>query len=120
MAIKNLSLSNIQPRLADYGARDYVKTSADVANIRDARYKLLAKVQNLSKNTTSEDVKQVLKFTAEIIMDEIQALMMLQEAKARLEEPHVAAWIALNDKVERLSEELDRVTRRIPEDATYG
>jgi hypothetical protein len=40
----------------------------------------------------------------------------LSGAKKQLEEPHIAAWIALTDKVEQLSEELDRVACRLPEE----
>jgi hypothetical protein len=106
----------IEYRLGDYRASDYVKTYEDVERIKSSRWKLHEKVRGLINKTENAEAKLALKFALEMIMDDIQALALLGAAKRQLEEPHIAAWIKLTEKVEQLSEELDRVAGRIPED----
>ena len=74
----------------------------------DARWKLFEKVRAAHDAMEPNDIKQALKFTMDVILDEIKALALLSGAKL-LEEPHVAAWIALVDKVDRLSEKLNQL-----------
>lgn len=105
----------IEYRLSDYHASDYVKTYLDVERVKDARWKLHEKVLGLISKSENEETKLALKFALNMIMDEIQALVLLASAKRQLEEPHIAAWIRLSEKVEQLSEELDRVACRVPE-----
>lgn len=107
---------DIEFRLDDYRSDDYIKTSADVDKVMNSRWKLFEKVRNASSGLESAEAKQAMKFALELILDEIKALAFLSGAKRQLEEPHVAAWVTLTDKVERLSEELDRVASRIPEE----
>lgn len=116
-AKKKLTSDDIEYRLKEYGAREDVKTSIDVERVLNSRWKLHEKVRGVISRTDSDDVKQALKFTLEVIVDEIQVLAMLKQAKDQLEEPHVAAWIKLTERVERLSEELDRVASRVPEES---
>lgn len=117
---KRFSIDDIDYKLGDYRAGDYyVKTSADVETVKNARWKLHEKVRGAISKAESEDTKIALKFALDLIMDEIQALTFLSVAKRQLEEPHIAAWITLSEKVERLSEELDRVGSRLPEEP-YG
>lgn len=107
-AKKKLTSDDIEYRLKEYGACEDVKTSVDVERVLNSRWKLHEKVRGVISRTDSDDVKQALKFALEVIVDEIQVLAMLKQAKDQLEEPHVAAWIKLTERVERLSEELDR------------
>jgi len=110
------SKDDIEFCLNDYRSEEYVKTSADVDKVMNARWKLFEKVRAAHGAAESNEVKQVLRFTMDVILDEIKALAFFCGAKKQLEEPHVAAWIALTDKVDRLSEELDRVASRLPEE----
>jgi len=110
------SKDDIEFCLDDYRSDEYVKTSADVDKVMNARWKLFEKVRNASSSLESAEAKQVLKFAMDVILDEIKALAFLSGAKRRLEEPHVAAWVALTEKVERLSEDLEHVARRVPEE----
>lgn len=103
--------------LNDHCSEQYVETSADVDKVLNSRWKLHEKVRTTMSRTESDEVKQVLKFTLEVIVDEIKALAFLSGAKKQLEDPHIAAWIALSEKVERLSDELDRVARQVPEES---
>lgn len=110
------SKEDIEFCLDDYRSDEYVKTSSDVDKVMNARWKLFEKVRATHGASESSEVKQALRFTMDVILDEIKALALLSGAKKQLEEPHIAAWIALTDKVERLSEELDRVASRVPEE----
>lgn len=106
----------IEYRLNDYRASDYVKTCEDVERVKSARWKLHEKVRGLMSSTENVEAKLALKFALDMIMDDIQALAMLGAAKRKLEEPHIAAWIKLSEKVEQLTDELERVAGRIPEE----
>jgi hypothetical protein len=118
MAAKKARFSkdDIEFCLNDYRSEEYVKTSADVDKVMNARWKLFEKVRSAHGAAESSEVKQALKFAMDVVIDEIKALAFLSGAKKQLEEPHIAAWINLSDKVERLSEELDRVASRVPEE----
>ncbi len=105
----------IEYRLSDYHASDYVKTYDAVERVKSSRWKLHEKVRGLISKAENPEVKLALKFALDMIMDEIQALAMLGAAKRQLEEPHIAAWIKLSEKVEALSDELERVACRVPE-----
>lgn len=111
---------NLEYRLNDYRAREeYVANAAATDRVMASRWKLAEKVRLAIPSCESEEGKRALKFAHDLIVDEIQALAFLKGAQAKLEEPHIAAWIHLNEKVERLSEELDRVSARVPEEP-YG
>lgn len=107
----------IEYRLGDYRASDYVKTYADVERVKTARWKLHEKVRGLINKCESQEAKLALTFALNMIMDEIQALAMLGAAKRQLEEPHIAAWIKLSEKVDRLEDELERVGSRVPDES---
>lgn len=106
----------IEYRLSDYRSSDYVKTCDDVERVKSARWKLHEKVRGVMSSTENAETKLALKFALDMIMDDIQALAMLGAAKRKLEEPHIAAWIKLLEKVELLSDELERVAGRVPEE----
>jgi hypothetical protein len=113
-AKKKIAYPSMEPKMDWHGCQKLM-TSAGVNEVLNSRFADGEKLRRAIASAETPVEKKALQLAHDVLYNEITELGELRKALQLLETPYIAAWIELENNVEKLKCELNRITAKIPE-----